>query len=447
MKQLNQLISIGADGSHPAIRKKVIQSNIMAIGLFFIVALPFAVISQIYAPQLTYLPLLGCLNIALALLFNWAKLHLLGRSLIVLFPTILASVFAAFLVSAGEPPFVSMMMLIFSFSLLPALAFDLRRETYFLAGIFLVNSGFILFFQALNSNFEIEIEASVFKDGWVSVLTMCVSLAIAFGSLISLAYFNYESETKLDEVLSQVRAQNQQLVTSEKELNRKVDELSKKSHEEEQYAWRTSGLAKFSEILRENHEDMETLSYRTISSLVTYLGANQGGLFITNDDEENPVLNLTGMYAYERRKYMTKVIHPGEGLVGQCWQEGLKIFMTRVPDNYITIKSGLGDSSPGCVLIVPMKVNDKIYGIVEVASFKVFEDFEIEFVEKVAESIAATISTVKVNLQTARLLEDAQTMSQRLKAQEEELRQNAEEMMATQEELQRRIEELESQEE
>jgi PAS domain S-box-containing protein len=84
-----------------------------------------------------------------------------------------------------------------------------------------------------------------------------------------------------------------------------------------------------------------------------------------------------------------------------------------------------------------LKVNDQIFGVVELASFSEFQDFEKEFVQKIAETIASTISTVKINARTQRLLEESQEMTEQMRAQEEEMRQNMEELQATQEEMQR----------
>ena len=59
-------------------------------------------------------------------------------------------------------------------------------------------------------------------------------------------------------------------------LQRAESEKVVRAKEEEQRNWGTAGLAKFSEILRRDNDNMETLSYNVISNLVKYLGANQG---------------------------------------------------------------------------------------------------------------------------------------------------------------------------
>lgn len=97
--------------------------------------------------------------------------------------------------------------------------------------------------------------------------------------------------------------------------------------------------------------------------------------------------------------------------------------------------------NPAMVLVLPLAVNGEVQGVLELSSVEKLEDHVIEFLEKLAESIASTISNVRVNETTKVLLENSQKMSEELRAQEEELRQNQEEMQATQEELNRQLRE------
>jgi PAS domain S-box-containing protein len=217
------------------------------------------------------------------------------------------------------------------------------------------------------------------------------------------------------------------------------DKLKLNSEEDRRRNWSTAGLAKVGEILRATTTSTTVLYDNIIKFVVKYTDSNQGGLFLLNDDNENDrYLDLVACYAFERKKYLQRRIDIGDGLVGQCFLEGERIVLTEVPEEYISITSGLGGSNPNALLLVPMKVNDKTYGVIELASFKPYEEYEIEVIEKLAESIASTISNVRVNETTRILLEKTQQQAEEMKSQEEEIRQNMEELEATQEEMRRK---------
>ena len=223
--------------------------------------------------------------------------------------------------------------------------------------------------------------------------------------------------------------------------------------EETHRRWTNEGLAKFADILQSNNDNMQDFCSKIISELVKYLGIVQGGMFLINDDdEEDKHIELQAAFAYERRKYLSKRIEMGEGLVGQCILEKAHIYLKEVPNDYVNVTSGLGKSNPKSILVVPLILNEEVFGVVELVSFEEFEDFEINFVQKLAENIASTISSVKINQRTKSLLEQSQIQAEELRAQEEEMRQNMEELQATQEEMARkegdyidRIAELEKQ--
>jgi PAS domain S-box-containing protein len=296
---------------------------------------------------------------------------------------------------------------------------------------------------------------------WVTILLVLISFAslctliyrLQYGSdkMVSENLLQLEKETKrvgtLSQFIESVSAGDYNISLESGSENDNLtntlismrDKLKNNAEEDKKRNWTTSGLAQIGEILRSSSSSTSELYDNIIKFVVKYTKSNQGGLFILNDDEENKhYLELSACYAFERKKYLTKRVEIGDGLVGQCFLEGERIYLTEVPQEYISITSGLGGSNPNALLIIPMKVNDKIFGVIELATFNRYQDFEIALVEKLAESIASTISNVRVNDTTRILLERTQQQAEEMKSQEEEIRQNMEELEATQEEMRRK---------
>lgn len=233
------------------------------------------------------------------------------------------------------------------------------------------------------------------------------------------------------------------LISMRDELRMAAEEEEKRKKEDEQRNWAARGLALFGDILRKNSNDLQNLARQAISHLVRYVGANQGALFTVEEDSAGEqYLIVRGAYAYGRDKLLEKTFAPGEGLVGRCALERETIYLTEIPEDYIQITSGIGQALPRVLLLVPMIAGDVLYGVIELASFRLLEPYEREFIEDVAESIAVTISSVRSNMQTAYLLEQSRQQAEEMAAQEEEMRQNMEELRATQEQYERRENEL-----
>ena len=236
------------------------------------------------------------------------------------------------------------------------------------------------------------------------------------------------------------------------ELLNMREQMKRVKEEEEKRSWTNEGLAKFGDLISRRDEDLDLTLERFLAELVKYLDANQGGVFVLDELEGDPTLELKACYAYGRKKFETRTLQPGQGLVGQAFIEKDVINLTEIPDDYIRITSGLGEAPPRNILIAPMFHNEEVVGVLELASFKKFRKHEVDFVCKVLENLAASLVSVNMNAKTKKLLEESQIQARQLQSQEEELRQNAEELQAQHEtlngqneELKRRIQELESQ--
>ncbi|NJM94542.1 MAG: GAF domain-containing protein [Cytophagales bacterium] len=247
-----------------------------------------------------------------------------------------------------------------------------------------------------------------------------------------------QSEKKSEALVEEMNSQHETLRHSERQMKDNLAQLQTAQEEEKVRNWASNGLAKFSSILR-TYDNLEGLYDNIIGNLVKYLEVNQGALYVLNDeDPRDSHLELVGCYAYGRKKFIEKRIEMGQGLVGQAVLEREHIYMTSIPEDYIHITSGLGEALPRALLLVPMMVNEEVLGVIELASFRPFAPYQIEFIQTLGETIAGTLQSVKMNEKTKILLKETREQAEQMRSQEEEMRQNMEELQATQEELQRK---------
>ncbi len=257
-------------------------------------------------------------------------------------------------------------------------------------------------------------------------------------SLLKISNNNFELDL---EYLGKQHAFTEALNNMKGKLSAALEKENKRKIEEERRNWAVNGVAKFNDILHMQNADLQTISYKFISGLVDYVGATQGALFVVEnidkEIEDDLRYEMKGAVAYNREKNINISFKNGEGLIGRCAFERLPIYMKEVPGNYVTVTSGLGDSNPRSILIVPAIYSEKVYGVIELASIHELNDYKRDFVMSLGEIVASSLSAIKINEQTRILLENSKQQGEELAAQEEEMRQNLEELQATQEEVSR----------
>ena len=193
--------------------------------------------------------------------------------------------------------------------------------------------------------------------------------------------------------------------------------------------WIAEGQALITDVIKGTGNDLSIISHKIISNLVRYLDATQGGLYLLNDSNlQDKYIEQMAVFAYNRNRFHKKRIELGEGVIGAAFLEKKSIYMTKLPEDYMEIRSGLGAVTPRSLLVVPLKVENNVIGVIEIASLKELEEHEIEFVEKVSENISSIMFTSLTGRKTQELLEKFQRQAEEKAAQEEEIRQNIEEL-------------------
>ena len=214
-----------------------------------------------------------------------------------------------------------------------------------------------------------------------------------------------------------------------------------------------SGQSTLADLMRGNQEVKE-LSQSVLSFICQHLGFEVGVFYLP--DEEG-VLKLTASHAFQGSKNRPTQFRPGEGLVGQAARQKSQLTLEDIPEDYLNIGSGLGQTQPRHILIKPIMREDRVRAVVELGSLEQLSSFQTMFLEAISEGVAVAINSAEGRKKLAEALQESQAFSEELQAQQEELRttneeleertimlkQSEERLKAQQEELQVTNEELE----
>ena len=304
-----------------------------------------------------------------------------------------------------------------------------RRPTAFFAFLGM----FILYSTAINdvlSSMGLIQSAYVAPYGLVAfMIIQSITITVKSAKAIN------ENEKLSDELTLEKENLEKNINERTKELQLQHDQLIKHRDNEKQQSWINNGMTLVNDILADNKNDFKALSSKVLSQLIKYVRATYGVLYmLDNDDVEEPYMELVADYgcSNEVRKNKAK-IHITTGILGVVYTENRLKIVNDVPENYIKIESGLGESQPEALLIIPLSIDEKVFGIIEIASFNKFTDLEVEFIKRIALNVANNLNNIRMNEDSAVLIKKFREQTLLMQEKEEEMRQNLEEMEAIRE--------------
>jgi HAMP domain-containing protein/signal transduction histidine kinase/CheY-like chemotaxis protein len=201
------------------------------------------------------------------------------------------------------------------------------------------------------------------------------------------------------------------------EMIRNLKDTTQKNTEQD---WLKTNLAKFTRMLQ-GQRDLLTVTRLILSELAPVVSAQHGVFYVMDEADGNPILKLTSTYAYRERKHLASQFRIGEGLVGQCAYEKQRILLTEVPDDYVRISSGLGESAPRNIVVLPVLFEGQVKAVIELASFNPFKEIHLTLLDQITETIAIVLNTIAANMRTESLLAQSQTQAEALQSQQEKL--------------------------
>ena len=231
------------------------------------------------------------------------------------------------------------------------------------------------------------------------------------------------------------------------EMIRNLKDTTRKNTEQD---WLKTNLARFTRLLQ-GQKDLWTVSRLILSELAPLVNMQHGVFFITEGSGQDAFLKLLASYAYRERKNLSNQFKLGEGLVGQCALEKERIVISGIPNDYIKINSGLGESAPLNIVVLPVLFEGQVKAVIELASFHPFNEIHIAFLDQLTESIGIVLNTIEANMRTESLLAQSQSLTQELQTQQQELtetnrrlEQQAKSLQASEELLKKQQEELQT---
>ncbi|AUI68445.1 response regulator [Beggiatoa leptomitoformis] len=224
--------------------------------------------------------------------------------------------------------------------------------------------------------------------------------------------------------------------------------LRKATTRNELQDWLKTGQTELNDQMS-GEQELTVLARNIITFLTVYLNMQVGLFYLVVEPNKKqkiytPYLNLLASYAYHKRKELANSFEFGEGIVGQVAIEREPLILTEVPEDYMSIQSGLGKSVPRTIIVYPLIYEETLKGVLELGSFRALSDEQLEFLKQVAPAVAIAINTAQSRLVMQSLLDDSQRQADVLQQQTEELQTQAEELQTQQEELRQANEELEN---
>ncbi len=222
----------------------------------------------------------------------------------------------------------------------------------------------------------------------------------------------------------EARGEIAQLKDTVNQMIRTLAETTKVNQEQD---WLKTNVARFTRMLQ-GQRDLLTVARQILNELAPLVNALHGAFYMTESDDEGPILKLFASYAYQERKTVSNTWRFGQGLVGQAALEGKRIVLSKVPTDYIQISSALGESAPHAIVVVPILFEGEVKGVIELASFERFSGIQLAFLDQMLESLGIVIATIEATMRTDELLRQSQSLTEELRSQQEELQQTNEEL-------------------
>jgi len=208
--------------------------------------------------------------------------------------------------------------------------------------------------------------------------------------------------------------------------------------------WLKTNLASISSMMQ-GHRDLEVVADLIMEELAPLLGAQHGTFFLSEESGGETRLRLIAGYGLRADKDAPIQYRIGQSLIGQVAKSKRPMVVDEIPPGYIRISSGLGEAPPANLAVMPIIFEDRVLGVVELASFSKFTPIQIAFVEQLAETLGVSVNAIIATSRTDALLQQSQRLTVELQARSSELQARSEELQLSNADLEEKAAQLATQ--
>ncbi len=209
-------------------------------------------------------------------------------------------------------------------------------------------------------------------------------------------------------------------------INTMIDNLRLTTDRNTEQDWLKTNLARFTGMLQ-GQRDLATVGRMLLSELAPLVNAQQGVIY-QMESEDSGGMVLLSAFAGDGDGDHLRRLKIGEGLIGQCAAEKRKIFISELPPDTISIRSGLFEAVPHSVMVLPVLFEDRVKAVIELASLSAFTASQVAFLEQLTASIGIVLNSIEATMQTESLLKQSQQLAAELQTQQKELQQTNEQL-------------------
>ncbi len=218
-------------------------------------------------------------------------------------------------------------------------------------------------------------------------------------------------------------------------INAMVHSLRESTRANQQQDWLKTNLATIGGMMQ-GHRDLAVVAELIMDELAPLVNAQHGTFFLAESGPEGETrLRLIAGYGLRAAIDSPIQYRIGQALIGQVARSKRSIVVRDVPEGYIRISSGLGEAPPANIAVLPIRFEDQVLGIVELASFSAFTEVQTAFLEQLTETLGVNVNTIIANARTDALLEQSQRLTAELQTRSEELQSQQEELQRSNAEL------------